>query len=480
MIGSITSPPLYFMSDMSSSSFLPPSPSFPFPSPSSSAMEDMEKERKSSPSTTPSPSMTTSSSCSISSTTASIDNIKRKGLSSPEGSGYIGSLTKEQVMMLYQLWSMLIEFFNKPFEESNKRTEKVLAHIIWNESLSSLNSNTSATSSMSTSMTLQDSNPLAKEFWNQCSTEDPDVSLLRFLRARKWILFDAFDMVIDCLRWRFHSKVQEIVYSGEKLIKKEILQSGKSYFWNIDREGRLIGIINAKLHDRNAQTLEETSNFCIYQMELARRLLYPKIETVTIIFDLEDAPLASLDFAGSQFMIKCLQAFYPESMGKCLILNAPWIFWGFWKMVSGLLDPIVAAKVEFIKVESLSKYIEPERLEKRFNGKNSFIYNYIESDDPSSEDDCSLSGTDLSNLTENHLELLELEELQNQLLQITTKIYESIYQEYMSSELISERNKLKEKLCAKKRYLDRRRLPKTFYHRMGIIDQDYNVNWPTS
>ena len=39
------------------------------------------------------------------------------------------------------------------------------------------------------------------------------------------------------------------------------------------------------------------------------------------------------------------QQYYPESLGKTYVINAPWIFPALWKLVKALLDPVTAEKV---------------------------------------------------------------------------------------------------------------------------------------
>ena len=94
-------------------------------------------------------------------------------------------------------------------------------------------------------------------------------------------------------------------------------------------------------------------------MELARRLLGKGMERSTIIFDLNDAGYSSLDISSIKHMISCFQNNYPESLHRCYVLNAPWIFWALWKLISPLLDPVVAAKITFVKrTEDLLTYID--------------------------------------------------------------------------------------------------------------------------
>ena len=42
------------------------------------------------------------------------------------------------------------------------------------------------------------------------------------------------------------------------------------------------------------------------------------------------------------------QQYYPESLGKTLIINAPWIFPALWKLVKVMLDPVTADKVSVL------------------------------------------------------------------------------------------------------------------------------------
>lgn len=34
------------------------------------------------------------------------------------------------------------------------------------------------------------------------------------------------------------------------------------------------------------------------------------------------------------FLVKCLEAYFPESLDCMYVYNAPWVFWGIWKVSS--------------------------------------------------------------------------------------------------------------------------------------------------
>ncbi len=70
------------------------------------------------------------------------------------------------------------------------------------------------------------------------------------------------------------------------------------------------------------------------------------------------------------FIVKCLEAFYPESLGILYIHNAPWIFTGIWKVLGPLLDPVVRAKVAFTKnAKDVADRVPAERLISDLGGK---------------------------------------------------------------------------------------------------------------
>ncbi len=55
----------------------------------------------------------------------------------------------------------------------------------------------------------------------------------------------------------------------------------------------------------------------------------------------------------SMILVKNLLAHYPERLHKAILLEAPWIFNGLWKVVSPLLDKRTKSKVCFTKIASL-------------------------------------------------------------------------------------------------------------------------------
>ncbi|GET01526.1 CRAL/TRIO domain-containing protein [Rhizophagus clarus] len=326
-------------------------------------------------------------------------------------------------------------------------------------------------------MEMYSSEELRKAFWILTGADDPDVLLLRFLRARKWDVEKAIIMLISTVKWRLQFDVNEIIRSGELGMEKHFAEknikglriqftSGKSFVRGTDNEGRPITYVNVKAHKKDEQTLEVLQMFTIYVMETVRLMIQPPIETGCLIFNMEGFSLANMDLQYVKFMIQCFEAYYPESLGILLIHKAPWVFSQVWKIITPLLDPVVASKIHFTKTEQdLKKFIPQEHLIEELGGKDKWNYKYI----PPTEE-------------ENYR--MKDETKKKELMEIKTKLeydFENIIKKWIedpdNEQIIDEKNQLKVKLKRAQLELDPYIRSKTYYHRAGILDDERNVNW---
>ncbi|KFY49862.1 hypothetical protein V496_09744 [Pseudogymnoascus sp. VKM F-4515 (FW-2607)] len=235
-------------------------------------------------------------------------------------------------------------------------------------------------------------------FWSMLKHDHPDMLLLRFLRARKWDVEKALVMMISTFHWRsveMHVD-DEIMVNGEEAmlldsksddpVKKrrgadflEQIRTGKSFLHGVDKLGRPMCIIRARLHHAGDQQEESLERFTMYVIEVARFVVQPPAETACLVFDMSGFSLANMDYAPVRFMITCFEANYPESLGVILIHKAPWVFQGIWKIIKGLLDPVVASKVNFTNnTADLEAFIEKSRILKELGGDEDWEMKYIE------------------------------------------------------------------------------------------------------
>ncbi|KAG0270249.1 hypothetical protein BGZ95_001761, partial [Linnemannia exigua] len=63
-------------------------------------------------------------------------------------------------------------------------------------------------------------------------------------------------------------------------------------------------------------------------------------ETVIVIFDLSNFGLDNMDWGFVRLFVQCFESYYPETLGVCVVHRAPFVFWGLWKLIQPLLDPV--------------------------------------------------------------------------------------------------------------------------------------------
>ncbi|KAF9946741.1 hypothetical protein BGZ70_003055 [Mortierella alpina] len=220
--------------------------------------------------------------------------------------------------------------------------------------------------------------------WDNIMGDHPDALVLRFVRARKWNIVNAFNMMVKAFKWRLDEDIAAIKYSTDELLNEmypklfEQLDSGKFYIHGTDYDNRVVAYLNVRLHkpgDQPAKTLEKLT---IYVMECARVLLEHPVETVCLVFDLTGFSLSNVDFAMLRYLITVFEAYYPESLGRILIHGAPFVFWGVWKVIEPWLDPVVAAKIRFTRSDKyLLEHIPAKHLPDRYKGGlDKYTYSY--------------------------------------------------------------------------------------------------------
>ena len=309
-------------------------------------------------------------------------------------------------------------------------------------------------------------NPLAEELWSQAGTGDMDGLMVRFLRARKWDARAAYEMLLTCLTWRQEVNVRGLIEDGEPAIRKHLFTSGESYFWKRDAAGRLAIFMRGRFHNRSAQNHDEMVAFTVFQIETGRRLMGSQEDnpgTVTLVFDLIDSTMASFDLGVIQFMAHALQSYYPECLGRALILNAPWIFSGFWKLIRPWLDPKVADKIVFVQGNMVEQgFFKAEDLQTEYGGLDPYRYSYATPEPLHRE------------LPDQEL----LDDLRAAFDEAKAQFVEATFQQFYGENEESRRSDLKRRMTQIQASIDSYTLARTHYHSLGVLDDDGRVHWP--
>lgn len=181
-----------------------------------------------------------------------------------------------------------------------------------------------------------------------------DTAYLRFLRGRKNDEEKAVRALIRFLEWRVEHDVDNI--SSKKHTFQDELDTEKIIVQGKDIHGHPAIFIYAAKHDKNKRDLEQLKLLIIYTLEDILLKTNPHEERIVICFDLEGFSLNCMDYEVVKLLVNILQFNYPDTLHVALIINAPFLFSACWAIIKPWLDPVTAAKAQFIRKEELMNF----------------------------------------------------------------------------------------------------------------------------
>jgi len=204
-----------------------------------------------------------------------------------------------------------------------------------------------------------------------------DRMYLRFLRARKFVVDAAFQMLVDCIKFRLDFQGVGVDAITMESCKREAT-AGKSFIHGTDIHGRPIVIVRPRLHDPALTDPQESERYIVFMMEHCRKTLPPHIEQVSLIFDMTGVSRKNMDLKTTKYMVNVLQNYYPESLGSVLIYNSTWLVLGVWKVVKPWLDQVTANKVTFVDDKSMKSFVSENNLLSEYGGKDKYEFSAAE------------------------------------------------------------------------------------------------------
>jgi hypothetical protein len=182
-----------------------------------------------------------------------------------------------------------------------------------------------------------------------------DTSVLRFYRGRKRDEENAYKALVRHYNWRVEHDVDNI---EERKVEYETeLLSGKCVVEGYDKEGRPAVFVYARKHSKYERDVNQIKNLIIYTMETILKRARQDEQRIIICFDLTGFTLACMDYEIIKMLIHILEFNYPETLASSLIINSPFMFYACWAVIRPWLDPVTAAKVNFVSTQQVSELI---------------------------------------------------------------------------------------------------------------------------
>ncbi|RAL10898.1 SEC14 family lipid-binding protein [Aspergillus homomorphus CBS 101889] len=211
------------------------------------------------------------------------------------------------------------------------------------------------------------------------------LTLLRFLRARKFDVAAAKAMFVESEKWRKEFGTDELVRTFDYAEKPKVFEYYPQYYHKTDKDGRPVYIEKLGKIDLNALhkiTTEERmlQNLVTEYEKLAdprlpacSRKAGKLLETCCTIMDLKGVGITSAPsvYGYLSQASGISQNYYPERLGKLYLINAPWGFSGVFSFVKKFLDPVTVNKIHILgsnyKKELLAQ-VPIENLPEEFGG----------------------------------------------------------------------------------------------------------------
>ncbi|KAJ1386522.1 CRAL/TRIO, N-terminal domain [Sesbania bispinosa] len=162
-------------------------------------------------------------------------------------------------------------------------------------------------------------------------TRDPsakevdDLMIRRFLRARDLDVEKASAMFLKYLKWKRSFVPNGYISPSE--IPDDIAHE-KMYVQGVDKKGRPITVAFAAKHYQNKHGVD-------------------------VFKHIKGWGYANSDLRGYLGALSILQDYYPERLGKLLIVHAPYMFMKVWKMIYPFIDDNTKKKIVFVDNKKL-------------------------------------------------------------------------------------------------------------------------------
>uniref|UniRef100_A0A6Q2YX85 SEC14 like lipid binding 1 n=1 Tax=Esox lucius TaxID=8010 RepID=A0A6Q2YX85_ESOLU len=177
-----------------------------------------------------------------------------------------------------------------------------------------------------------------------------DQHVLRFLRARDFNLEKAREILCQSLTWRKQHQVDFLLDSWER---PQLLQDYYTGGWHHhDRDGRPLyilrlgqmdtkGLVRALGEENLLRQVMSINEEGLRRCEENTRVFGRPISCWTCLVDLEGLNMRHLWRPGVKALLRIIEvveANYPETLGRLLILRAPRVFPVLWTLVSPFID----------------------------------------------------------------------------------------------------------------------------------------------
>ncbi|KAL9230594.1 hypothetical protein vseg_005927 [Gypsophila vaccaria] len=212
-------------------------------------------------------------------------------------------------------------------------------------------------------------------------SDQSDVILLKFLRARDFKVPDAQAMLEKSILWRKQENIEGLL--DEVCAEFSELEGKVAYMNGFDKEGHPVcynayGVFKDKaMYEEYFGDDDKVKKFLRWRVQVLERgvkmleFRAGGVNSIIQVTDLKDMPKRQLRVASNQ-ILSLFQDNYPEMVARKIFINVPWYFSMLYSMFSPFLTQRTKSKFVIAKesnvAETLYKYIRPEDVPVQYGG----------------------------------------------------------------------------------------------------------------
>lgn len=192
-----------------------------------------------------------------------------------------------------------------------------------------------------------------------------------YLFWRHNIVDETLKMLDESFQWRKEMSVNDLTESS---IPRWLLELGGIYLHGYDKEGNKLFWIRVKYHVKDPKTILDKKKLIAFWLER-----YAKRENgkpVTVMFDLSETGINSIDMDFVRFIINCFKVYYPKYLSKMVIFDMPWIMNAAFKIVKSWLGAEAMSLLKFASKNEVQDHVSVEYLPPHMGGTDPFRYSY--------------------------------------------------------------------------------------------------------
>ncbi|XP_059655327.1 SEC14 cytosolic factor [Cornus florida] len=204
-----------------------------------------------------------------------------------------------------------------------------------------------------------------------------DTTLKRFLIARSMDSDKAAKMFVQWQKWR--DALVPLGFIPDSEVPDE-LAARKIYLQGLSEDGCPVMVVKASKHFPSKDQ-PQFKKFVVHLLDktIASSFKGREIgnEKLIGVLDLQQITYKNIDARGLITGFQFLQAYYPERLAKCFILNMPKFFVSVWRIVSRFLEKATLEKIVIVTNEDerrdFVKAIGEEALPEEYGGRAKLV-----------------------------------------------------------------------------------------------------------